>query len=535
MQIDQDFDNNIGFWIKDVPYVWVNGKTVEECKRFYILDSIKFMAVFDETNKIIGGNTEAIKSTKKTFSILPLRTDSCKIVRNCFLLHKFGNFPKNAVRVEGKMLAENEPPKVNPGFIFDVVDPKTNYHQKIFCYTSVFSHPKYSSPFDIEIPITLKTREVTKKFKNIKEAATLMKLDEKNIKRAHLEALSRFRSEFGNSNMSRILNDIVKDINPYYEIRDKKEFGWRYEYPDSIVSAHILYNMVIKNKYEYTVKTVGVKTVNTKPVNGFTHKGPKNTNLTYVKKVTASSDLTPTFRPKNVVYTKDSLFIAQKITRDKTTDIKKMLEDFYKKKVGQPIWSTNKNANASYYSWFLKFCTIKMPVYVDIGCGSGSDTVLISKELGASKTLCADVEDARVGDAKDLDFMLVKKGENLPIDESSVDVVTLFHTIHHMEDASSRLKDISRILSKGGILIIKDHDTQTELDAENVTFEHFVYSIGEGEATVDDEDTYKDIMPMYYFSSTNISNFLERIGFKKLYCVTYKNPTKTYNAVFQKM
>jgi SAM-dependent methyltransferase len=521
----QDFDKDIGFWIKNVPYVWVNGETIEECKRFYILDSIKFMSVFDENNFIVGGN---VNSSNKTFSILPLRTNSCKIVRNCFLLHNFGN-AKNNVRVEGNELSEKVSNSSNFDFIFNIVDPKTNYQQRIFCYTLIFSNPKYSSPFDVDIPILLKTMETTKKFHNIKEAAKLMNLDNKNVKRVHLEALSSCYNKLGNSNMSQTLTEIIKDVNPNYEIRDKGEFGWRYEYPESVVSAHILYNMVIKNRFEYNQNINRGNAMN---------KGRKSTNRvtqTYVIKCNSSLELSPTFIPKRVVYTKDSLFIAQKITRDKTTDIKKMLDEFYKKKVNQSIWSTNKNANASYYSWFLKFCTIKMPVYVDIGCGSGSDTVLISKELGASKILCADVADARVGDAKNLDFMAIKKGANLAIDESSVNVVTLFHTLHHMEDASSRLKDIKRILNKGGILIIKDHDTQTELDAENVTFEHFVYSIGEGEATVKDEDTYKDIMPMYYFSSTNVVNFLEMIGFKKLYCVTYKNPTKTYNAVFQKI
>ena len=524
--MSQDFDNDIGFWIKNVPYVWVNGKTIEECKRFYILDSNKFIAVFDENNFIVRGN---VNSSNKTFSILPLRTDSCKMVRNCFLLHIFGN-AKNNVRVEGNTLSEKVATSPNLDFIFNIVDPKTNYQQRIFGYTSIFSNPKYSSPFEVDIPILLKTMKTTKKFRNIKEAANIMKLDNKNIERLHLEALNSCYNKLGNSNMSQTLTELIKDVNPNYKIRNKDDVGWIYEYPESVVSAHILYNMVIKNRYEYNQNINRCNAMK---------KGWKSTNRvtqTYVVKGSNSPELSPTFIPKRVVYTKDSLFIAQKITRNKTTtDIKKMLGDFYNKKVDQPIWSTNKNANASYYSWFLKFCTVKMPVYVDIGCGSGIDTVLISKELGASKTLCADVEDARVGDAKKLDFIPVKKGADLPIDESSVDVVTLFHTLHHMEDASSRLKDIKRILNKGGILIIKDHDTQTELDAENVTFEHFVYSIGEGESTVNDEDTYKDIMPMYYFSSTNVVNFLERIGFKKLYCVTYKNPTKTYNAVFQKI
>jgi len=537
--MNQDFDNIIGFWVKDVPYVWVNGKTYSDCKRFYILDFTKFISVFDENNKIVSGLDAEKDESKTTFSIFPLKMGECNLVRNCFLLHNHDlgrstatvtpewlndNFKNAIVKVEGKILTEKcVINKRNFEFFFEIVDPKTNYHQRIIGYTSTFAHPKFSSPFNIPIPIIYKNREVTKKFLNIKEAADHMKLDKRAIKRIHLEALSYAYHHSLGQNIQQLRIELIRDINPQYEIRDKKGDGWRYEFPDSLVSAHILYTMVMKDKFAYKSNDVS-ENIKVEIIGGGNSKNQKKPNI-----------LVPTFMPKKVVYTKNSLFIAQKITRDKNTNTKKILENFYNKKKNQPIWSTNKNANANYYGWFLKFCTAKNPVYVDIGCGSGNDTVLISKEIGASKTLCVDVEDSRIGESKNLDLMLIKKEQLLQLNNSSVDVVTLFHTIHHMEDASSRLKDINRILKKDGILIIKDHDTQTELDAENVTFEHFVYSIGEGEATVDDENSYKDIMPMYYFSESNISKFLENCGFEKLYSVTYKNPTRTYNAVFRKI
>jgi ubiquinone/menaquinone biosynthesis C-methylase UbiE len=533
----QDFDNTIGFWIKGIPYIWSADNVIENCKRYYILDSNLSVALFDEHNKIVDPRKKP--SEKSVMSLFPFENKKCALVRNCFLIDLQFNSQKaaelvssgfdNLVRVEGKSLLPGN--KINTSHsnaIFDIVDPKTNYQQRLFGYTSIFGDPKYLSPFDIEIPILLKTKDgKIRKFRNIEEASKIMKFDKKDLKRVHLEALSQSYLEFKSNlrpEVGQLTIDIIKDVNPSYEIRSAKDFGWRYTSLNSIMDAHILYLMVVKEK------RTPQKDVNKKQVWIPTHKNQKGNPMQ-----SSCTILKPTYRPREIVYTKDCLSIAQKITRDKNPNVKEILEKFYKKKVGQPIWSTNKTANANHYAWFLKYCKTKNPVYVDIGCGSGNDTVLISKELDASKTLCVDVEDSRVNEAKSLNFMLIKKEIPLVVDTATVDIVTLFHTLHHMEDATSRLKDINRILKKDGLLVIKDHDTETELDAENVTFEHFVYSIGEGEANVNDEKTYKDILPMYYYSANSVVNFLESCGFKKLYCNTYKNPTRTYNAVFQKV
>jgi ubiquinone/menaquinone biosynthesis C-methylase UbiE len=243
------------------------------------------------------------------------------------------------------------------------------------------------------------------------------------------------------------------------------------------------------------------------------------------------------FMPSRVIYNKDSHSIAQKITRDRRKNVttKELLQAFYKTHISEETWSTNKSVNAKYYEWFTIYTkSFEHPTYVDIGCGSGKDVSLISKEIHASTITCADVKDSRTSDAKSLNFLLIQEDVPLEIESNTVDIITLFHTIHHMKDAESRLKDIYRILVVGGLFIIKDHNVQTQTDADNVTFEHFVYSIGEGEAAPNDEETYRDILPMYYYSASNLSNFLVSIGFKKLYLHAYTNATKTYNAVFKK-
>ncbi len=72
--METDYDNKVGFWIKGAPYLWVQGKTLHESKRFYMLFDI---AVFDQKDYILSINEIRIYSAEgktdpaETFSLLP--------------------------------------------------------------------------------------------------------------------------------------------------------------------------------------------------------------------------------------------------------------------------------------------------------------------------------------------------------------------------------------------------------------------------------------------------------------------------------
>lgn len=422
--ISGDFDKEIGFWIKNAPYIWVSDHTKEQCKRIYIIpkDYEYKLAAFDTENNITDVSSIDNNLLLRTYCMLPLGNKGCNMVRNCFLVRTdvfdaghditpLGCVATQGclhnIRVEGQPMVVSEPYNLYPNIM--VVDPETNYSKQISTY--IIQEPEKQEKY---IP--------------------------KN----------------------------VRNINPPIVRR-----------------------------------------------------------------------LVPDYLPSKVVYNADSYRIAQKITKDsrRNISVKDMLISFYNTHSSdtEEVWSTNKNANAKYYEWFTKYTReFQNPTYVDIGCGSGKDALVISKEINAKSTTCVDVKDSRVSSAKDLEFLLIKEDAPINMENNTIDVVTLFHTIHHMKDAESRLRDIYRILAPKGLLIIKDHNVDSELVADNVTFEHFVYSIGEGEATVNDENTYKNIMPMYYYSAHNVDAYLKNIGFDRLYLNTYNNPTHTYNAVYKK-
>lgn len=87
-------DSYIGNWLVDVPYIWVEGETLRDCKRFYILHP-NACAVFDKENRISTKyEIEKAKYRKldETFSIFPFDKEYCETVRNYFLVSNFPDF-----------------------------------------------------------------------------------------------------------------------------------------------------------------------------------------------------------------------------------------------------------------------------------------------------------------------------------------------------------------------------------------------------------------------------------------------------------
>ena len=115
-----DLDAEISFWLKDVPYLWVSGESVEKSKRFYILgDCIEKFSFFDEKNEFVNVSCfEEFVQKQIELCMFPIDLE-CKLVRSCFGVYIWGGWKsplsiveaigkspyKNAsVRIEGKVI-----------------------------------------------------------------------------------------------------------------------------------------------------------------------------------------------------------------------------------------------------------------------------------------------------------------------------------------------------------------------------------------------------------------------------------------------
>lgn len=95
---------------------------------------------------------------------------------------------------------------------------------------------------------------------------------------------------------------------------------------------------------------------------------------------------------------------------------------------------------------------------LDAACGSGYGSAQLA-EHGASSVLGVDISDRALSHARrtyqrpNLQFLEASVTQ-LPLDDASVDVVTSFETIEHVDDAGAALAELTRVLVPRGILVI---------------------------------------------------------------------------------
>lgn len=509
-----DFDSHIGFWISDLPYVWVPSDVIEECKRYYLL-RVKGLelSLFDNHNFMTTDHKT------EDLCILPLgNIGTCNLVRNCFLVNDTSL--KGEIRIAGAghafkkdERALNEDDIING--VVNIIDPDTNYIGVWRYYPEQFAK---TIPKDIMATIKLTTQRGTRSFNNIMDAVKVMRIvNKEDYKRIHTEALINLQRELNghNSSKSSIINKILLDMYPGRKGSFSTTYiGWKYDKHTPLLVAHTQYEILIGEKLEYPLK-----------IAEDTRK-----NLKFEPVIAGE-----------VVYTNHSLKVAQKITGDRSSsDIDTLLNNFYGKKANLPMWSTNKSPNKSQFKKYIdeiakyKTHNILKPVYIDIGSGSGEDAIILARELGCENPIFADIKNVVIPSSSGTFIQIVNFEPLKDIQKNSIDFISMFHSLHHMPDAEFRLRNVVNILKSGGFFLLKDHNVLTKEDANNVSFEHFVYSVGEGKARVADKNNYNNIEPMYYFSADQVVNFMKSLGTKLIFISKFNNPIKTYQAMFQK-
>lgn len=113
--------------------------------------------------------------------------------------------------------------------------------------------------------------------------------------------------------------------------------------------------------------------------------------------------------------------------------------------------------------YFLKDFLNK-EIILDVGCGTGFVATVFCPYLTKnSKFICLDISQSMLGQCKsnlkDKNFQCeliyeIYSGLHLPFADNSIDILTLNSVLHHILSTEPFLKEINRVLRKGGYLLI---------------------------------------------------------------------------------
>ena len=116
-------------------------------------------------------------------------------------------------------------------------------------------------------------------------------------------------------------------------------------------------------------------------------------------------------------------------------------------------------------SWFKQVRPLRPgKVCLEIGCGCGVGSKLISRTFLPGRVDAIDIDPAMIDLAlqrrrrlrKHQMFFLVADAQHLPYGDASFDAVFNFGIIHHLEDWEQGIREIARVLVKGGTLYFEE-------------------------------------------------------------------------------
>lgn len=177
----------------------------------------------------------------------------------------------------------------------------------------------------------------------------------------------------------------------------------------------------------------------------------------------------------------------------------------------------------------------KIKKYLDIGSGDCSIPLALGKSLFLKNCniYCSDVYETQ-NLPKDINFFLVLENKEFIVRNNSFDLITVFQTLHHMKDLDFRLIEIHRVLKNRGIMVIREHNSESEEMNNLITVEHMAYHM------FFENMSYEEFQKTYYakvFSKKELEEKILNYGFslvKTFLPRVHNNPTNYYYSVFRK-
>lgn len=172
-------------------------------------------------------------------------------------------------------------------------------------------------------------------------------------------------------------------------------------------------------------------------------------------------------KKNNVKKKLEKILKSQNILLDKIIIDNEIIFD--EKKIKEwDVYSINKNRIKNIVESINKEKNKEIKSYLDFGCNNAiqSDVFFDFLKIKTNNYYGIDIENTCLSNK--IKFLKYTKEEKIPIRENKIDLVTCMMSLHHVDDVLKYLREIYRILSKDGILFIRE---------SNITnYEDFVFN-----------------------------------------------------------
>jgi len=161
-------------------------------------------------------------------------------------------------------------------------------------------------------------------------------------------------------------------------------------------------------------------------------------------------------------------------------------------------YSTEINYKRAYSRWnvFNKYIKNKINSYIDFGGGNGDMAYIIGRQvlkLDKNNVFVIDKESFVTQKWKPRDDITFY--ENIDGVNKTVDLITSFHVLHHIEKVELYVDKIINKLNKNGYLILYEHNVTDRLLFNLVDIQHQIYGIVYGNTSY--ENYFKELYSNY--------------------------------------
>jgi len=202
--------------------------------------------------------------------------------------------------------------------------------------------------------------------------------------------------------------------------------------------------------------------------------------------------------------------------------------------------------------------SISVNNYLDVGCSEGGITAKLGEYFGLRSKDIFGIDIRKPKSVEGFTFIQTQTdNQKIPMDDNSVSFITALMVLHHTNEPDNLISEIARVLKPGGILLIREHDIDENIDTDGKTFLdvlHGLYSISWAREGGQENPDFCDNYYALYRSRENWTNIIEKNKLKLLddnKDITYfynickvkreytkfnwiKNPYHFYYALYQK-